>query len=445
MATVKIKQIKRTTAKALAYITNAEKTDGGRLVSGFNADPESASMEFDFTYALAKNIRGDYGKVGGANIKAYHMIQSFAIDDDITAEKAHELGRRWADELLDGKHEYVIATHIDKKHLHNHIIFNATSYYDFKKFQSIPYKTIKQMRTISDKLCKENNLSVVKSNNRSKDNGRYEKTESLRDKLTKALDDAISKSESFSEFKALLKMQGVEIKEGKHLSFKHPDGERFLRGKNLPGDYSLDKITEKISLSKVLPEEKEPLPYHEKLEKKSRKTLLAETQELAKTLLIIRQEKVNSFADFSLRQSELKSKCDETKNYVSELEKKNKQYGDAAKYLIAYNDTLSMQKDYESCSRFKQASFYKSNKNDLDKHAFALKKLNQMKVNLSVDPEKVIGLVDNQNKSVINLRNNLTVTEDRINQLIFAQQIAAQIESESKNIKNKNISRSKTL
>ena len=155
MAITKIKAIKSTVNKAIDYITDPLKTDGKLLVSGFKVEPAFAAIEYRMTSELAKELKGDYTNTGNGNNLAYHMIQSFAKLDKITPEEAHELGKQLANEMLQEKHEYVIATHIDKGHIHNHIIFNAISFADFKKFRSEPYKTAAMIRRISDRLCEE--------------------------------------------------------------------------------------------------------------------------------------------------------------------------------------------------------------------------------------------------------------------------------------------------
>jgi hypothetical protein len=152
MAVTKIKGIKVTVEKAIEYIINPEKTDGKILVSGFQVVPAFAAYEFKATAELAQELNGDYTNTGSANVQAYHLMQSFSKKDAITADQAHEVGKRFADEVLQGKHEYVLTTHIDKGHIHNHIIFNAVSYLDHKKFRSEPYKTVAKLREVSDRL-----------------------------------------------------------------------------------------------------------------------------------------------------------------------------------------------------------------------------------------------------------------------------------------------------
>lgn len=123
MAITKIHAIKSTLGKALAYIENPDKTDGQMLVSGYNCEPQTASIDFEMTAVLAHKARNLKRK--RSTNHAYHLIQSFSPEDAVTPEQAHELGEKLAFEYTGGKYEYVVATHIDKGHIHNHIMINA--------------------------------------------------------------------------------------------------------------------------------------------------------------------------------------------------------------------------------------------------------------------------------------------------------------------------------
>ena len=151
MAITKIHAIKSTLGKALAYIENPDKTDGQMLVSGYNCEPQTASIDFEMTAVLAHKAR-NLKRKRSTNL-AYHLIQSFSPEDAVTPEQAHELGKKLAFEYTGGKYEYVVATHIDKGHIHNHIMINAVSFYDYKKLRTVPYRTARQIRDISDRLC----------------------------------------------------------------------------------------------------------------------------------------------------------------------------------------------------------------------------------------------------------------------------------------------------
>lgn len=131
MAITKIHAIKSTLGKALAYIENPDKTDGQMLVSGYNCEPQTASIDFEMTAVLAHKAR-NLKRKRSTNL-AYHLIQSFSPEDAVTPEQAHELGKKLAFEYTGGKYEYVVATHIDKGHIHNHIMINAVSFYDYTR------------------------------------------------------------------------------------------------------------------------------------------------------------------------------------------------------------------------------------------------------------------------------------------------------------------------
>lgn len=160
MAITKIHAVKVRLGDAINYIENPDKTDGQELISGYNTAPQTAVLDFSVTAAMARKARNTSAKNQG-NL-AYHLIQSFSPDDAVTPERVHELGRKLAMEFTDGKFEFVVATHINKDSIHNHIIINAVSFYDYKKLRTVPYRTAQQIRSISDRLCMESQLSVIK-------------------------------------------------------------------------------------------------------------------------------------------------------------------------------------------------------------------------------------------------------------------------------------------
>ena len=146
-------------SKAIAYILNPEKTDEKLLVSSYGCASETAAREFEWTRKIAEQ-KG----MNPVRIIARHVIQSFEIGE-VTPEFAHEIGKQFADEILGGKYEYVLTTHIDKDHVHNHLIFNAVDFVNYHAYKS--YKRIYyDMREVSDRLCKENGLSVIPASSR---------------------------------------------------------------------------------------------------------------------------------------------------------------------------------------------------------------------------------------------------------------------------------------
>ena len=150
MAVTKIKPIKSTLKKALEYIQNPDKTDDKMLVSSFGCSYETADIEFAFTLSQA---------LDKGNNLAHHLIQSFE-PGEVSFEKAHEIGKQLADAVTKGRYEYVLTTHIDKGHVHNHIIFCAVNFVDYHKYNSNK-RSYYGIRNISDRLCYENGLSVI--------------------------------------------------------------------------------------------------------------------------------------------------------------------------------------------------------------------------------------------------------------------------------------------
>ena len=245
MAVTKIHPIKSTLKKALDYIENPDKTEDKMLVSSFGCSYETADIEFEMllTQAIQK----------GNNL-AHHLIQSFA-PGEATPEQAHEIGKLLADEVLQGKYPYVLTTHIDKGHVHNHLIFCAVDMVNQRKYNS-NRQSYAYIRRTSDRLCRENGLSVVQpSRDKGKSYAEWDagrKGKSWKAKLKAAIDTVIPQAKDFDDFLRLMAAQGYEVKQGKFISFRaladglRPGQERFTRCKTLGEDYTEERITQRI-------------------------------------------------------------------------------------------------------------------------------------------------------------------------------------------------------
>ena len=244
MAVTKIKAIRGTLSKAIAYILNPEKTDEKLLVSSYGCASETAAREFEWTRKIAEQ-KG----MTPVRIIARHVIQSFEIGE-VTPELAHEIGKQFADEILEGKYEYVLTTHIDKDHVHNHLIFNAVDFVDYHAYKS--YKRIYyDMREVSDRLCKENGLSVIPPS-QNKGMGYKEYTEAKRgtswkQKLKQTIDRLVITAKDYDDFLRLMQEAGYEIKTGKYISFRAEGQERFTRSKTIGENYTEERIKERIA------------------------------------------------------------------------------------------------------------------------------------------------------------------------------------------------------
>lgn len=329
MATTKIHRVTTTLTKAIEYIENPNKTDGSLLISGYGCSPEIASIEFD-------QVRRNAMKPGGT--LAFHLIQSFA-PGEVDYNTAHRIGTELADKILKDKFQYVIATHIDKGHIHNHIIFNSVSFADYSKFHSTAstYRFIKRQ---SDILCKENGLSVIE-NPKERGKSHYEhlldkQGRSWKSKLRKVIDFCILKAKDWDEFLFLMEKEKYEIKHGKYISFRAEGQERFTRSKTLGENYTEENIRKRITGEFVRTDFKKPdirrhlvidiensikaqqSKGYEKWAKKFNLRLVAETVNYLTENNIL---EVNVLDD---KIEKLSEKCSEKRSRVKDIEKRIK-------------------------------------------------------------------------------------------------------------------------
>jgi len=240
MAITKIHPITTTLTKALNYIQNPKKTDGTLLVDGYGCVPETAYQQFMRTKEKVDKKDG---------YLAFHLIQSFS-PGEVDYETAHKIGIELADKVFKGRFQYVIATHIDRGNVHNHIIANSVSFKDFGKYNSSP-NSYYFIRRTSDMLCKEYGLSVV-AEPKDKGKSHYEhsldkKGQSWKSLLRQNIDRCIIKARDWDEFLLLMQREKYEIKSGKYISFRAEGQEHFTRSKTLGADYTEEQIRNRIA------------------------------------------------------------------------------------------------------------------------------------------------------------------------------------------------------
>ena len=322
MAVTKIKAIRGTLSKAIAYILNPEKTDEKLLVSSYGCASETAAREFEWTRKIAEQ-KG----MNPVRIIARHVIQSFEIGE-VTPELAHEIGKQFADEILGGKYEYVLTTHIDKDHVHNHLIFNAVDFVDYHAYKS--YKRIYyDMREVSDRLCKENGLSVIPPS-QNKGMGYKEYTEAKRgtswkQKLKQTIDRLVITAKDYDDFLRLMQEAGYEIKTGKYISFRAEGQERFTRSKTIGENYTEERIKERIAGRTPRRSQRQTVPkgisligdIQERIrlidskgyEHKAKLTIL---KEAARTLNYLTENNLLQYADLEKKVEDVHSSYDRT-------------------------------------------------------------------------------------------------------------------------------------
>ena len=346
MAVTKIKPIKSTLSKALDYIENPDKTDGKMLISSFGCSYETADIEFGYTLSQALDK--------GSNL-AFHLIQSFA-PGEVDYEKAHEIGKQLADAVTKGQHEYVVTTHIDKGHIHNHVIFCAVNFVDHHKYNSNK-RSYYGIRNMSDKLCRENGLSVVVPGKGSKGKSyaeyQAEKTgTSWKGKLKIAVDALIPQVSSFEELLQRLQAAGYEIKPGKYVSCRAPGQERFTRLKTLGADYTEEAIRERIAGRRAkaakAPREQRDVSLLIDIENSIKAAQskgyeqwakIHNLKQAAKTMNFLTEHKIEQYADLVSRIEEMSAESGQAADALKNAEKRLADMAVLIKNVSTYQKT----------------------------------------------------------------------------------------------------------
>ena len=379
MAVTKIHPIKSTLKKALDYIENPDKTDEKLFVSSYGCSYETADIEFQMLLDQA------YQK--GNNL-AHHLIQAFE-PGETTAEQAHEIGRQLADEVLQGKYPYVITTHIDKGHLHNHIIFCAVDMANQRKYIS-NRQSYAFIRRTSDRLCKEHGLSVVKPG---KDKGKtyaewdaQKKGKSWKAKLKIAIDAAIPQAKDFDGFLRLMEAQGYEVKQGKFISFRAPGQERFTRLKTLGTDYTEEAIRERIEGKRTkaakAPKEQRGVSLLIDIENSIKAqesrgyeqwAKIHNLKLAAKTMNFLTEHKIEQYADLVSRIEEINAENEKTADALKSVGKRLADMAVLMKHVATYQKTKPV---YEAYRKAKDKDAYRAKQeSSLILHEAAVKTL----------------------------------------------------------------------
>ncbi len=383
MAITKIKPIKGTLKKALDYIMNPDKTDGKMLVSSYGCSYETADIEFGFTLSQAMQK--------GNNL-AHHMIQSFSPDEcadgHVTPELAHEIGKRFADSVTSGKYEYVISTHIDRGHIHNHIIFCAVDFVDHKKYVSNK-KSYARLRSISDNLCREYGLSVVvPQQETAKSYYEYQADKSgisWKKKLRSTIDLLIPQSQDFDDLLKRLENAGYEIKHGKYISCRAPEQERFTRLKTLGNRYAEDQLKERVydfkhpgqnhfsSVSLIIDlqnclKAKQSAGYEHWAK-------IHNLKQAAETLNYLTEHHIEQYSDFESHANRLMDNREQLASEIKFLEKQITKMTLIIKYVTVYKQTEMVYREYQNAKN--KSQFRSIHERDILLHESALNALRE--------------------------------------------------------------------
>ncbi len=242
----------QTVAKCLSdrtnYAKNPAKTNNEELISAYECDPRTADAEFLF---YKRQYRTVTGREQRNDVIAYQIRQSFK-PGEVTPEQANEIGCELAQRFLKGKHAFIVCTHIDKAHIHNHIIFNSTTLDCKRKFRDF-LGSGRAVARLSDIICLEHGLSIIEKPKRYTHNT-YDKwlgnnaKPSHRETIRAVIDEILAKKpKDFEMFLHLLEEAGYSVKRGKYVTLSHPDFKKTIRLTSLGEGYTEDEIRAVIS------------------------------------------------------------------------------------------------------------------------------------------------------------------------------------------------------
>lgn len=386
----------KTVAQCLAdrtdYAKNPDKTDNGQLVSSYECNPDTVDAEF----ALSKR---EYFQITGRtqenDIIAYQVRQSFK-PGEITPEEANAVGYEFAKQFTKGNHAFIVCTHIDKKHIHNHIIWNSTTLDCTRKFRDF-WGMAKVVRILSDIICFKHGLSIIdkpKKHGKSYNSWLGEKEHiSNRDYLKEAIDKALAqKPKTYDEFFALLRQDGYIVVPGKHLTFSHSRQKKNIRVRSLGEGYSERDIQSIIFGSNVHSPKAKKSQYEktnllsdiEKMINSGKGTAYENwakkfsAKQIAKSIIFLKEHNFANYDEFAKDVKEKQEKYAELSEKIKVSEKRLSEIAVLKKHIINYSKTKDIYVEYRKSGYSKK--YLAEHEADILIHKAAKKAFDELKL-----------------------------------------------------------------
>jgi len=403
MATTWIKPIHKakgrsvaaTLAGSIGYADNPDKTNGYEFVEAFGCDYYTAANEFALSKEIYEQQTGRNGRAG--DILAYHVRQSF-MPGGIAPEKALEVGYALMEKFTHGRHQFVVAVHTDKEHIHCHCIFSAVNMDCSGKFRN-PMRSMKIVRQISDFLCAERGLSIVKNPKPSRGNYRdwqdKKEPQSNKDKLRDLIDTHLSAGMVFEQFIAAMHSAGCEVKRGKYLSFRIPGAERFVRVKSLGDDYTEEVLRERCVGKRII------APKTKTVEPKTKTTVPSSTRripkllidiqtklqqahspgfeyfaaiynlkEMARTLIFLNERGIGTYEELTKKINSSSKNFNAHQARIKEIEERMKNISELQRHIGTYSKTKDVYAEYRRMKKYQPTAWERFRKMEHPSIAF---------------------------------------------------------------------------
>ena len=371
------------------YDQKAEKTKDGELVSSYMCSPETAAREFEESKLLYHQLTGRK-QPPKRDVIMYRIIQSFK-PGEVSPEEANRIGYELAMKFTGGQHQFVVATHVDKKHVHTHIEFNSTNLNCDGKFQNVKDSYL-VLRRLNDDLCRAHGLSVIEHpKERAKPEGEAAAIKygtSHKGCLRQTIDRVIDACQSYEDFLARMRAEGYEIKEGKVLSFRAPGWDRFTRSNKLGDDYTREALRERSTPRRghSAAGKKPHLSHGRKVNMLidiqaklaagkgtgyERWAKIFNLKEAAKTLNFLIENGLTDYDELAARAEQAGDRFDEVSRRIKQLEGRMADVAQLKTHIINYSKTREIYAAYKK-SRHKK-EFLAEHGDEIAKHEAAKK------------------------------------------------------------------------
>lgn len=354
----------------LDYVENPQKTDYGKFIFGYECDTRTADAEFTLAKRQYLNLTGR--KRGADDVIAYHFRQAFK-PGEVTPEEANQIGRELAMKLTKGKNAFIVCTHIDKHHVHNHIIVSAVDLSCTHKFRNF-WGSSWALRRISDKLCLEHGLSIIEDPKPSRGHygkwlGDGNKPLSFQNQIRQAIDTALEKHPStFEDFLKLLEDAGVEVAQrGKNINFRMPGQDKPTRCNTLKGDYTEQAIRERIAGTRipsppsyrVAPNVKMLIDIDAAIRTGKgvgyeRWAKVFNVKQLAKAISYLKEHDDMSYEELQAKAAASTSRFNELSDQIKAMESRLSDNGELQKQIINYSKTRAVYIEYRKAGYSKK-------------------------------------------------------------------------------------------
>lgn len=369
------------------YSMNEAKTNAGEFVSSYECDPKTVDEEFLLAKRQYQHITG---RTQRDDVIAYQIRQAFK-PGEVTPEEANEIGYELAMRFTKGRHAFIVATHVDRAHIHNHIIYNSTSLDHTRKFRDFRRSGLAVQR-VSDSICLEHGLSVIKPLPFGKRRKRavYPEAESFRDKIRALIEQCMQqKPKNMEELLRMLEEAGYEVKRGKNPALRGKEQKRFIRFRSLGEEYLLSELEQRMQgeteKKRVRVGEKRPFDLLINIQEKLRQgkgggyerwAKVFNLKQISQALLFLHEHGIRDLETLNEKTTQATSRFTELSKSIKDAEKRLAEIAVLRTHIINYAKTRELYVAYRKAGYSRK--FFEEHREEIMLHQAAKKAFSEL-------------------------------------------------------------------